>query len=70
MLAAPSELVPTQVSDEAIEKLIKVARKEFDYVVLDAGSSMDPQHIHLFDESTTVYLVTQVGIPDCATPTG
>jgi pilus assembly protein CpaE len=64
VLAAPSELVPSQASDEAIERLLKVARKEFDYVVLDAGSSMDPQHINLFDEFTTVYLVTQVGIPE------
>jgi pilus assembly protein CpaE len=64
VLAAPSELVPTHVSDEAINKLLEVAREDFDYVVVDAGSRLDLQHTHLFDASTTIYLVTQVGIAE------
>jgi pilus assembly protein CpaE len=64
ILAAPSELAPTHVSDEAIDKLLDVARQDFDYVVVDAGVRLDLQSTHLFDESSTIYLVTQVGIPE------
>jgi pilus assembly protein CpaE len=64
ILAAPSELAPTQVSEEAIDKLLEVARQNFDYVVVDAGSKLNLQHTHLFDESATIYLVTQVGLAE------
>jgi pilus assembly protein CpaE len=64
VLAAPSELASTQFSDEAIDKLLEVARQEFDYVVVDAGSRLDLQHTHLFDESSHIYLITQIGIPE------
>jgi pilus assembly protein CpaE len=64
VLAAPSELTTAQFSDEAVDKLLKIAREEFDYVVVDAGSRLDLQHSHLFEESATLYLVTQIGIPD------
>ena len=64
VLAAPSELGPTYVSSDAIDKLLEVACQDFDYVVVDAGSRLDLQRKHIFDESATVYLVTQVGIPE------
>jgi pilus assembly protein CpaE len=64
VLAAPSELAPTYVSADAIDKLLQVACQDFDYVVVDAGSRLDLQCKHLFDESATIYLVTQVGIPE------
>jgi pilus assembly protein CpaE len=64
VLAAPSELGLTYVSVDAIDKLLKVAREEFDFVVVDAGSVLDLQRKHLFDSSTTIYLVTQAGIPE------
>jgi len=64
VLAAPSELAPTFVSASVIDKLLEVACRDFDYVVVDAGSRLDLQRKHLFDESATVYLVTQVGIPE------
>jgi len=64
VLAAPSELAPTYVSTEVIDKLLEVACQDFDYVVVDAGSRLDLQRKKLFDESATIYLVTQVGIPE------
>jgi len=64
VLAAPSELAPTFVSADVIDKLLEVACRDFDYVVVDAGSRLDLQRKNLFDESATVYLVTQVGIPE------
>jgi pilus assembly protein CpaE len=64
VLAAPSELALTQVSEEAIDKLLEVALQNFDYVVVDAGSKLNLQHTLLFDESATIYLVTQVGLAE------
>jgi pilus assembly protein CpaE len=64
VLAAPSELTATHVSIDAIDKLLKVARQEFDSVVVDAGSRLDLQRRHLFDETTTIYLITQIGISE------
>jgi pilus assembly protein CpaE len=64
VLAAPSELDTTYVSSDAVDKLLQVACQDFDYVVVDAGSRLDLQRKHLFDESATIYLVTQVGIPE------
>lgn len=64
VLSAPSELVPIQIAEDAIDKLLAVARQEFDYVIVDAGSRLDMQHTNLFDESATCFLVTQIGIPE------
>jgi pilus assembly protein CpaE len=64
VLAAPSELAPTHVSDDAIDRLLEVARQDFDYVVVDAGSRLDLQSTRVFDKSATIYLVTQIGIAE------
>jgi pilus assembly protein CpaE len=64
VLAAPSELAPAQVTDEALGKLLKIARQNFDYVVIDAGSRLDLRRVHLFGDSATFYLVTQVGLAE------
>ena len=39
VLAAPDRYTSVQASDEAVEKLLAVARQDFDYVVVDAGSN-------------------------------
>jgi len=64
VLAAPGELARTYVSAEAIDKLLMVARQEFDYVVVDAGSKLEMKYTLSFGESTTIYLVTQIGITE------
>ena len=64
VLAAPSEMTQVQPSDEAIVTLLNVARQSFEYVVVDAGSRLNLQSTYPCDESTTLYLVTQVGIPE------
>jgi pilus assembly protein CpaE len=64
VLAAPSELAPTHASDDAIDKLLEVARQDFDFVVVDAGSRLDLQSTRLFDKSATLYLVVQVGVAE------
>jgi pilus assembly protein CpaE len=64
VLAAPSELAPVNISNDAIFKLLRVAREDFDYVVVDAGSSPDMRNAYPVDDSATFYLVTQIGIPE------
>lgn len=64
VLAAPGKFPGYEATDEAIDKLVAVARSEFDNIVVDAGSRLDLTNTALFKESTTVYLVTQAGIPE------
>jgi pilus assembly protein CpaE len=64
LLAAPADFSPSLPSNDAIDKLLSVARESFDYIVVDAGSRIDLMGSALFDESSTIYLVTQVGISE------
>jgi pilus assembly protein CpaE len=64
VLAAPGKLSQIQPTMESVNKLITVAKQNFDYVVVDAGSRLDMAGSMLFDEATVIYLVTQVGIPE------
>ena len=67
VLAAPGEFPEKPLSEGAIDKLVKVARETFDYVVADVGSRVDLMSSTLFAESATVYLITQVGISELLT---
>jgi pilus assembly protein CpaE len=64
VLAAPGRFPSFHGSNEAIDKLINVARQGFDNVVVDVGSKFDSTGTLLYREATTVYLVTQAGIPE------
>jgi pilus assembly protein CpaE len=64
VLAAPSEFSPNQPPVDALDRLLAVARSAFDYVVVDAGSRMDLKDARFFDESSALYLVTQVGVTE------
>jgi len=64
VLSAPDSYTPIHATDEAIEKLLMVARQEFEYVVVDAGSSIGSTYKTLIDGAATVYLVTQVSITE------
>lgn len=65
ILAAPSDFrISQKATDEAVNKLLEVARKAYDYVVIDTGSRIDLLESSLFEESSIVYLVTQVGISE------
>ena len=64
VLSAPSEMNPYQPADDAIATLLRVALQEFEYVVVDAGSKLDLQRSYRLDGSVTLYLVTQLGIPE------
>lgn len=64
LLAAPNEFPEEPPSEEAIRKLVSIARQSYDYVVVDAGSRVDLIGTALFEESSTIYLITQVGISE------
>jgi pilus assembly protein CpaE len=64
VLAAPDRYTSLQTSDEAVEKLLTVARQDFEYVVVDAGSNLGSGCKMLLDAASAVYLVTQVSIPE------
>jgi pilus assembly protein CpaE len=51
-------------ADDAIKTLLNVALQEFEYVVVDAGSRSDLATAQNFDPGVTIFLVTQVGIPE------
>jgi len=62
VLAAPGKFPQFDASDEAIDKLIAVARQEFDNVVIDMGSRLDLTGTSLFKDGATIYLVIQASI--------
>ncbi|HEY1767327.1 MAG TPA: AAA family ATPase [Terracidiphilus sp.] len=64
VLAAPGKFIPFEASDEAIDRLFEVARQDFDNVVVDWGSRLDFSGTSVLKSSTTIYLVTQAGIPE------
>jgi Flp pilus assembly CpaE family ATPase len=64
VLAAPTQISEIEASKSDIEKLMAIARSEFDLVVVDAGSRIDPAAKALFEHASIVYLVTQTGISE------
>ena len=62
VLAAPGKFPQFDASNEAIDKLIAVARQDFDNVVIDMGSRLDLMGTSLFKDGSTIYLVIQAGI--------
>jgi pilus assembly protein CpaE len=65
VLAAPSDFRLDQApGEEAINKLLTVAKQNFEFIVADLGSRLDLLSSAFFDESSIVYLITQVGISE------
>jgi pilus assembly protein CpaE len=64
VLPAPGNFVPFELVPEAINKLVQVARQEFDCVVVDAGSRFQLKSTLLFGPEATVYLVSHIGITE------
>jgi len=64
VLAAPGKVTKADITPETVNRLISVARQEFENVVVDTGSRLDLTSTALFDPDATVYLVAQVGISE------
>ena len=64
ILAAPSD--PSHASDvkpEHIDAIVKLARRQYDFIVLDVGRSLDPVSIRALDHADTIYPVLQMTLP-------
>ncbi len=65
VLAAPGTYSEYRASDEAIQKLLSVARHTFQNVVVDVGSKLDATGSpDTYKDATTIYMVTQAGVPE------
>lgn len=64
VLAAPGKFPQYQAPNDQIDKLLSVARQDFDHVVVDVGSRLDLTGTALFKDASAIYLITQVGIPE------
>jgi pilus assembly protein CpaE len=64
LLAAPGRFVQYKLDTSALERLIRIARQDFDNVVLDIGSKLDLMDTIVYREATAFYLVTQPSIPE------
>jgi len=67
VLPAPTDLSDVQATKEAVDKLLTVTRDIYDFVVVDIGSRLDLMDSTLFEDSSTIFLVTQVGISEMRT---
>lgn len=64
LLAAPED--PTQASDikpEHIDAILKLARRQYDFILLDVGRSLDPVSIRALDQADMIYPVVQTTLP-------
>ena len=64
VLAAPGQYSNIESSEEAVQKLLAVARNHFDFVVVDAGSRPDQKSSTVFKYASTVFLITQVDVTE------
>lgn len=64
VLPAPSEMTNSRFENDAVFKLLRIARQEFEYVIVDAGSRFDAHDAFMIDDSAKVFMVTQIGIPE------
>ena len=64
VLAASSEFQAEQPNREFLDKLLSIARQDFEYIVVDVGSRVDLMDSALFGYDAVVYLITQVGVSE------
>ena len=64
VLAAPED--PAHANDvkpEHVDQLIKLVRRQYDFVILDIGRSLDAVSIHALDHADTIFPVLQTTLP-------
>jgi pilus assembly protein CpaE len=64
VLAAPDDPVHAgDVKPEHIDTLLRLARRHYDFIILDVGRSLDPVSVRALDQADTVYPVLQTTLP-------
>ena len=64
LVAPPTPEHMTDVTPVAIEKIIEVARRHYDFVLLDICSVLDPVAVKAIKLANLVYMVLQLDIPN------
>lgn len=64
VLSAPDKYAQIEISQDGLDKMLTVARQDFDYVVVDAGTVTGEAFTQLMDAASTIYLITQVSISE------
>ncbi len=64
VLIAPGKVVNAPIVPEAVNKLLAVARQDFENVVVDTGSRLELASTALFEPDAMVFLVSQVGLSE------
>ena len=64
VLPAPESPEDVQdVSSSGIEKIVNLARSQYDFVILDLSGALDPVAVKALDLSDTIYLTLQLNLP-------
>ncbi len=64
ILAAPDDPVQAlEVKPEHIDVLLRIARSNYDWVILDAGRALDGVTVRALDYADTIYPVLQASLP-------
>jgi pilus assembly protein CpaE len=63
VLAAPEEYTSANVLSSGVDRMLRILRDEFAFVVVDAGPAGGGVESVLFDLADTVYLMTETSIP-------
>jgi pilus assembly protein CpaE len=64
ILAAPTHPEgKDRISPALVRRVIRVLRRQFDYVILDTSPSFDDQVLHAFDETDECILVATLDVP-------
>lgn len=64
VLAAPDEYNSYHPNPSSVMKVVGLLMRDFDWVVIDAGTHENGYGPQLFDAAERVYLVTQVSVPE------
>ena len=64
VLGAPGKVIQVPIVADAVNKLLTVARQDYEYVIVDTGSRLELASTALFDADAIVYLVSQVGLAE------
>lgn len=64
VLAAPEDPThATDVTPEQVEEILRLARRYYDYILLDVGHNLDAVSIHALDQADMIFPVLQATLP-------
>ena len=64
VLAAPGKFIKVNYTTDAVNKLLQVARQQFDCVIVDSGSRAELIDTSALGAESNLYLVSQVGLAE------